>query len=254
MTTAAMPQAASRAATGRRFYVRVAMVMVAIAVIGFLPTYWIPLFRGTLSVSPITHVHAALFYGWTLLFLGQTSLVASGRVARHRELGVFGVALATGMCFAGIAIAINSIHVGEAQGVGAAARAFAIVPVTQVLFFAALFAAALLNVKRPEVHQRLMLVATASLLIAAVGRVFRLFLAPPGPVVPPPVAVTLAPAVVIDLIVVAGMVYDRRTRGRVHPVYWVAGAALVVVEVARVPLAGTAAWEGVTRWLVSFTP
>jgi hypothetical protein len=31
---------------------------VAGAVIGFLPTYWIPLFSGSLAVPPITHVHA----------------------------------------------------------------------------------------------------------------------------------------------------------------------------------------------------
>lgn len=42
------------AAGGERFYVRMAATFVAIAVIGFAPTYWIPLFRGTLDRSSIS--------------------------------------------------------------------------------------------------------------------------------------------------------------------------------------------------------
>jgi hypothetical protein len=70
---------------GQRFYVGMAATFVAIALIGFAPTYWIPLTRGTLEVPPITHVHALFFYGWTLLFLRQTWLAASGEMTRHRE-------------------------------------------------------------------------------------------------------------------------------------------------------------------------
>ena len=58
--------------TNQRFYVNTAAACVAVAVIGFSPTYWLPLVRGTLNVQPIFHVHAAVFYGWTLLFLAQT--------------------------------------------------------------------------------------------------------------------------------------------------------------------------------------
>jgi hypothetical protein len=36
-----------------------AATFVAIAVIGFTPTYWAPMARGTLSVSPLVHLHAA---------------------------------------------------------------------------------------------------------------------------------------------------------------------------------------------------
>ena len=72
-----------------------------------------------------------------------------------------------------------------------------------------------------EVHKRLMLVNTAGILQAAVGRWFVLFLAPataPGVAVsPPPVFVTVMPGLVVDLLIVAGMIYDWRTRGRVPP-------------------------------------
>ncbi len=246
----ALPMAVT---TGRHFYVRMAAACVAVAVIGFAPTYWLPLVRGTLNVPPIAHLHATVFYGWTLLFLLQTWLAANRRLARHRAWGVFGVALVTTMCFVGMATAITSLKQLTADGFGAAARAFSIVPVSGIVFFAALFTLALIKVKQVETHKRLMLVATVSLLQAAVGRTFLTFLAPiavgGGPVSPPPVFVTIMPGLISDLLIVAAMVHDRRTIGRVHPVYWIAGGALVAQQVLRVPLSTTTAWTQIAYWL-----
>jgi hypothetical protein len=248
------------ALSAERFYVQMAVVCLAIAVVGFAPTYWVPLLRGTLDVSPITHVHAMLFYGWLLLFLKQSSLAASGRLVRHKEMGVFGVAVATAMCCAGIAAAIGSIKTFDAAGFGAAGRRFAIVPVTAAALFAALFVVALLKVRKPDIHKRVLLVATASLLQAAVGRWFLLFLAPPrppglvGPMSPPPVAITVLPGLLVDLLIVAGMVHDKRTTGRIHRAYWLAGGAVVAVQVLRVPVSMTRAWMHVANWVVALAP
>jgi heme A synthase len=115
---------------------------------------------------------------------------------------------------------------------------------------------AVLNVRRPDVHKRVMLVATVSILQAAVGRWFVTFLAPPPSTAAgaPPVAVTLMPAVVTNLLIVAAMLHDRRTRGSVHPAYWIAGGVVVAVQVLRVPLSGTGAWLRVTDWLLAMSP
>jgi hypothetical protein len=245
---------------GQRFYVGMSMTFVAVAVIGFAPTYWIPLFSGTLAVPPITHLHALFFYGWTLLMLRQTWLAGSGELRRHRELGVAGVALATGMLFVGLNAAATSVRHAEASGFGEAGRRFAIVSVTAVILFAVLVAIALLNVRKPEVHKRLMLVATASILQAAAGRVFLLFLAPSRPSGtaisgnPPPVFVTIMPALAVDLLIVAAMIHDRRTMGRIHRVYWIAGAAVVAVQILRVPVSVTPAWAHAVQALLAFFP
>ncbi|HXG88856.1 MAG TPA: hypothetical protein VNJ02_11005 [Vicinamibacterales bacterium] len=257
MTTIAGTQAAPRvaAAASHQFYVRIAAACVAVAFIGFAPTYWLPMFRGTLNVPAISHVHAAVFYGWTLLFFTQTWLVANRKMTRHREWGVVGVALATAMFFIGMAAAITSLKQSTADGFGEAVRAFTILPVSGIVFFLVLFTLALLKVKTLETHKRLMLVATVSLLQAAVGRWFLIFLAPVtvggGPVSPPPVFVTVLPGLVSDLLIVAAMLYDRRTIGRVHPVYWIAGGALVALQVLRVPLSATAGWHAFANWLLT---
>jgi hypothetical protein len=259
-TVAASPLAVRAAVRGERFYVRMAALCLAVAVIGFLPSYWSPMVRGTLAVSPLAHVHAVLFFGWMAFFVGQASLVASGRLVRHREMGVAGVALATAMVLVGLGMAIHSMKLREAAGQGDLARAFASVPVTGILMFAVLVAAALLATRRPEVHKRLLLVASVSLLQAGAGRWFVYFLAPPraaggvGPAPQPPVTVTVMPGLLVDLLIVAGMIHDRRTRGRVHPVYWMAGGAVLAVQLLRVPLSTTHGWDQVARWLLTLSP
>lgn len=247
------------AVAGRdRFYVHLAYVCAAIAIVGFAPTYWIPLLSGSLTVAPTLHLHALFFYGWLALFIAQARLVGSQRVARHRELGVFGVAVATGMCFVGTAAAVHSLRQGIAWGFGDAARAFSVVPLTGIAFFALLFTLALLNTRRLDVHKRLLVVATISLLQAAAGRVVLMALgaAPPTTpgVAPPPVAVTLLPGLLSNLPLLWAMIHDKRTLGRVHRVYWIWGGALVALQVLRIPISGTAAWATLADTVASLVP
>jgi len=52
------------------------------------------------------------------------------------------------------------------------------------------------------------------------------------------------------LFVVAGIVYDRLSRGHIHRVYkW--GAPIIALSVPlRLAFSGTAAWQSFARWLV----
>lgn len=235
------------------FYARMAYACLAVALAGFTPSYWIPLFTGRSVVAPILHLHAFVFYGWLTLLIVQARLVAARRITRHREVGVLGVAWATAMCFVGIAAAVNGIKQADAAGFGDAARGFSVVPITGIFFFAALFAIALVNVKRTDVHKRLMLVATVSLLNAAVGRLFLLALGatpPSATSAPPPVFVTILPGILADLLLVPAMFHDRKHLGHVHRVYWIGGAALVASQLLRVPISNTAAWHAIAQAFV----
>ena len=90
----------------------------------------------------------------------------------HRAWGVAGVSLATAMVFVGLATGIASMQKNVAEGYAQAARAFAIVPITSAFLFAVLVAWAVVSVKKPEVHKRLMMLATLSILQAPLGRFF----------------------------------------------------------------------------------
>ena len=121
--------------------------------------------------------------------------------------------------------------------------AFAIVPFSGILFFAVVFACAIVAMRQPETHKRLMLLAGISILDAAVARWFLTFLAPPGPAGPPPVIVTIPPAFIAYLLLVAAMVFDWRTRGRPHPVYVYGGLALIAVKLLSWPISATPLWH-----------
>ncbi|HEX2817924.1 MAG TPA: hypothetical protein VHN39_16145, partial [Phenylobacterium sp.] len=169
MTAAAINPA--RRAMGT-FYVWMAALFVLIAFSGFAETYWMQIPAGTFTGSPLLHLHGLLYSAWTLFFLSQTWLAASGRMQHHRAWGVAGVSLATAMVFVGFATGIASMQKDVAGGHAQAARAFAIVPLTAAVLFAVLVAWAVVTVKTPETHKRLMMLATLSILQAPLGRFF----------------------------------------------------------------------------------
>jgi hypothetical protein len=191
----------------------------------------------------VIHVHGLLFFTWSLYFVIQTWLAASGRVVNHRSLGIVGVSLATAMTMMGFLASVHVMQQSAAIGQTDAGVAFAIVPLTGIAFFAVIFILAIANTRRPEIHKRLMLLAAISILDAAVARWFLTFLAPPGPPGPPPVQVTIAPALVAYLLLVVAMVRDKRTEGRVHPVYIYGGIALLAVKLSNWPISETSAWH-----------
>ena len=225
------------------FYFYMALSCAAVAFLGFAPTYWLPMASGTFKANPIVHIHGMVFFSWVLFFSFQTWLAASGRIARHRAIGMAGISLATAMTIFGILAAINTMKTAASLGLNDEGIAFAIVPLSDIFFFAVVFALAIGAVRRPEAHKRLMLLATISLLDAAVARWFLTFLAPPGPPGPPPVIVTLPPALVAYLLLAVAIIFDWRTRGRPHPVYVFGGAALVALKVLNLPLSATPFWH-----------
>ncbi|MEO7962788.1 MAG: hypothetical protein ABIT38_02650 [Gemmatimonadaceae bacterium] len=245
--------------TGSKYFqVWMAGLCVLVSFAGFAPTYWGRLASGTDVGPPILHLHGLLFSAWPIFLLVQAALAASGRMARHRAVGLVGIALATSMVLVGTLLALVRVKHLIAMGQGDAAIAFSIVPLLGPPVFAATFIAAIAAVRRPETHQRLMLVATVGLLQAATGRFFRLVLLPPElrtiPLMDapaPPVAVTVGPALAAFLIILIGMLYDWRTRGRPHPAYVIGGGITLAVQLLKVPLSTTAAWRATVHGLLS---
>jgi hypothetical protein len=253
MTDAAISGSASKVSS-RWFYAWMAITCLAIAVIGFVPTYFVPLAQGATFSPPIQHIHGLLFFGWTIFFCTQTWLVAKGRALAHRDWGLLGVALATAMVasvFVTVGIRINSyVNPDFAAGM----RAFSWVQVSGMLFFGTAVTLAIVNVKKPEIHKRLMLLATISLLDAPIARWFLVAMGgmPPavnGEVPPPPVFVDLMPGAISVLLLLVPIFFDWRTRGRPHPVYLVGAGVLVAKYLTLVPVSQLPAWDAIAGWI-----
>jgi hypothetical protein len=171
------------------------------------------------------------------LFIVQTALVASRRVAVHRRLGVVGAALAAAMVVVGTLTALQAARRGSAPP-GVDALAFLIVPLFDMVLFSGFITAALVLRRDKETHKRLMLLAYVSIIAAAVARLPGLL--PLGP---------LAFFGLAFVFVAVAAVYDLVSRRRVHRVYLWGGALFVISVPLRLALSGTPAWRALAELL-----
>jgi len=226
-----------------RLYVGAAVLLAAIAFVGFTPTFFRPLLVGTLALHPVILVHGVLFLAWTLYFVGQTTLIAARRVRAHRTLGLFGVALAASMLCSGILAAVVSLEANLPGPRPDAARAAAALSFSGMLLFTTFIVVGVANVRRPDVHRRAMTLAAFSIIQAAVARLIML-----APQIAQPERIVIG-AVIVDLLLLGVVLLDRRATGRMHPV-WTAGFVLIVtVQWLRVVIARTDAWAVFTARL-----
>jgi hypothetical protein len=249
MNVAAGERISARGGTGL-FFVWMAGACALVAFIGFAPTYWAPLLRGAFTAKPVVHIHAVVFFGWVLFFLLQSILAASGRVRQHRALGLCGISLVTAMAMLAVLTELGTMHRAAAAGFVDRAKVFSVVPITDVLAFTGLITAAIANARRPEIHKRLMLVATISLLDAPVVRWVTLFMSPHGLPRPPSLSAALAAALISDVLILIACYHDWRSRGRVHPAYLLGGGGLLLVQLMRLPLGMSRVWEPIADALL----
>jgi hypothetical protein len=242
------------------FYLSMAGIFALIAVAGFSRTYLLPTVMNRFDGPAMLHVHGFLFFAWTILLAWQSGLVRRRRVDAHRAWGMAGVSLATAMVFTAIVLVVRALEFSVALGNVDRTRVLAIVPLSQIALFAAFVAAAIVSVRRPETHRRLMLLATVNLLPPAVARLFGVVLARPNAGRPNialvsaenlAFAVSLTAALVVDLLIVVAIVRDWRTRGRPHHAYVVGGACMLLVQVLRKPFAHTGLWHWITDGLLA---
>ena len=222
---------------GRRpFYIGVSLLMGLIAVVGFWPTYFGPLVRGTVEQPLVIHVHATVFVGWLVLFLAQVVLAATGRVAWHQRLGRLGIGYGIMLILVGLTTTVIRSSNLFYQGSIADARQLLLVGSEDMVVFAAFFVAAIVYRRKPQIHKRLMMVAATMLLIAAASRMQFL------PPLPLRLAVWVSP-------VFLAMAYDFRSRHIVHPIYLAGLGAFLVRAVTPPLITGTETWASFARWV-----
>ena len=221
------------------FYTALPIAMALAVFVGFAPTYYMKAAFGTPALAPLYHVHGFLFTCWMLLLIAQPALVATGRTALHRRVGVVGGLLAAGMVVAALAVSIDLGRRG-ASPPGVPPLVFLVVPLTTVVVFPVLIGAALLWRNRPEIHKRLMMIGSMELITAGFGR---------WPVVGPlgPMAYFAA----TDLFVLALLVHDRATTGRFHRATLWGGLFLIASQPLRLMIGGTETWQAFARWLIT---
>jgi len=146
-------------------------LILAAVFIGFARTYYLAGLVHAPLPSWIIHVHGAIFSTWIILLCMQTGLVSARRVDIHKKLGLFAFGLSCVMVVFGLMAARNSLLRGFVPpGFPMAAPTFFIIPVTDIFMFATLIYFGWALRTNGSVHKRLMIVATVSILDAAIAR------------------------------------------------------------------------------------
>jgi hypothetical protein len=226
----------------RRFYVGMAVAVLITVFLGFSRTYFLKSYYGTPELSLLLHLHGLVFTSWVLLFLVQTILVATGRTDLHRRLGVGGAVLAALLLIVGTITVILRVKSGRPSPIpGVPLLSFLAVPLFDMVVFAILIGAGLVQRHRPDTHKRLMTLATIALTSAPLARL------PAVRQVGPPAFFGLT-----DLFIVAMLVYDLATRRKVHPATIWGGLLIVASQPLRLMISGTPAWLAFAGWLTSW--
>jgi len=242
----------------RRFFTGMALAMAAAVFVGFAPTYFLAAFneapRPQLTAN--IHIHGALCAAWILLLAVQTGLIAARRPDVHRLMGTVGVVLGAAILVMGFIVATGAgrrVHTAANAGTLADPYVFLMFPLAAVSLFAMFAGLGVAYRRRPEIHKRLMLLATMSLIGPALARISsRMMLA----VSDPGTAFVSVPGaigglVLINLFLAALVIYDLKTRGRLHPATLWGGGFLLLSEPLRIMIAHSQPWQHLARALMS---
>jgi hypothetical protein len=227
---------------GGRLYAWAALAAALIIFAGFARTFYLGSVFKAPPLSTLLFAHGVVMTMWIVLFIAQVWLVESGRTDLHRRLGVLGLILAVLVVCVGVVAAIDAGRRGASPAPGVPPLMFMAIPLFDMPVFAVLVGVALWNRRRPDIHKRLMLLATLGLLTPGIARIPLAFIQQGGP----PVFFGLA-----LLIVLVCVAIDTARSRRLHPAFgW--GAALIFSMVPlRVLIAGTPAWTKFASWLVA---
>ncbi|MDO1451408.1 hypothetical protein Q0590_34350 [Rhodocytophaga aerolata] len=232
------------------FYIIMAVIVIVIAFAGFGPAaISTESRRGPLTWAVVSH--GAIFGAWLLLFLTQTILITKRKLALHRLLGYMGAFLALLMVLSGYITAIAMARRGYdlsgdlIRGKGDPLELL-VFQLGDLLSFTILVGLAIWYRSTPAVHKRLMLLATiASLMPAALTHIIGHS---------PVLREITAPIILLPLFMLlfARAVYERLSRGSIHPIsLWVALALFVWANLRAVVIGPSDAWHNFAEWLIT---
>ena len=234
-----VPRAVSRR-TEHVFYLVMAVAAIATAFLGFARTYFLRPYFQTTSLSALLRIHGAIFTSWLVLFLAQTTLVATRRTDIHRKLGWIGAALAALMVVVTLKAAVTAVHAAVVCCDADAARKFFAVPIADIIVFAVLVGAAIVSRRQLAEHKRLMLLATLTILDAATARW--------------PIGFVQASKwgyyVAADALVLGAVAYDYALHKRIARAFLWGVPVIIGAQIAREVIGATAVWKSFARLIV----
>jgi hypothetical protein len=218
----------------RYFYFGMSILAAVIVVWGFSNTVNESLFHPAIPRPFLLWIHAVVFATCVAFYIFQSALVRARQVKWHRFFAWFGVALGALMVPLGFAISIVMRRFDAVQ-LHQPDPTFLGIPFSETLDFAVFLALAVCWRRKPELHRRLLLIATCCLLDAPFDRFDFIYYNNLG-------------YVFVDLVILLGVVRDLLVNRRIHKVYVVAIPLLIVSQGFVMYL-----WHGSPTWWLRMT-
>jgi hypothetical protein len=220
----------------RYFYFAMSLLLAAIVFAGFKRTVNDNLFHPAIPRPFILWIHASAFTTWVIFFIFQSALVRVRKVSWHRSIGWFGAGLATVMVPLGVVTAIVMARFDTVQLHIKDADAFLSIPFYDMIAFGVCIALAIYWRTKPELHRRLIFIATCGFMDAAFGRFA--YLLDNNLFYP-----------CLDLLILLGVARDLLVDRRVHKVYLYAAPLLIVGQSLSVYMwrSNPSWWQEITR-------
>lgn len=234
-----------------RFFLIAGTAVFAVVFAGFARTYYLKAWLDTPPLPWLLHLHGALMTSWFVLFVVQTSLVATHHVRWHKRLGVFGAVLALTMVIVGATVALRAAARDAHKPVLAGPPPLQVLGffLSVLLVFAVLVGAALLLRRRRDYHKRLMLLSCLAMVGPGLARI------PFGRIPAAAFLRTGGPGELFgldSLLLYAWIAYDTWRHRRLHPAFVFGALLLVAEDLPFIWMAvATPTWARIAAWLTA---
>jgi len=226
------------------FYLGFATFIASAVFLGFARTFflrhWFPGWT-TLHAAPefFFVIHGLINAAWFVLFVVQVALVGSRRIRLHRQMGWLGIGVAIAVVILGVwGSLIAARRPTGFIDVPLPPLQFLVVPLSLLLLFSIFVILAVLNRRDGQMHKRCMVLASLSLVEAAVGRWPLAFLRQAN------LLPFLSPLdLAVDLFLLPLIWWDFHSRRKLHPVTLWGGLSLILIHPIRMLLAATSTWQ-----------
>ncbi len=237
-----------------------AAMLITVTLVGFIPDSAMKVGMVEAGKRPpfplVLHMHAIAMGSWLLLLLAQTSLMATGRRAGHRQLGLASMVLGPAVVLVGFVLVPtmyqqlwNSVHAmpggPDAAGLAqvAARGNIALIQIQVGTLFAILVTLAVRARKRDlSLHKRLMVLAPIVAMPAAVDRMTWL-----------PATMPYSPLsgdLYVLLLASPMFAWDLYRQGRVHRAYVIWLALVLPTDAVVLTLWNNPWWQSTVPWLL----
>lgn len=223
-------------------YTAIGVIGLAAILIGFSKTFIIPVSNFSFQAPVIIYIHGFFAFSWVVLFVFQAYLIKAEKWSTHMTIGMLGVLIAVGVAVTIPFAGAYQVQKDTAQGGGDSAVSAITGTITAALMFITLVFAGLHYRKKPEVHKRLMLLATITVLWPAWFRFRHFFPSVPNPEI-------WFALVLADSLIIVAWIWDKLKNGRIHPTLLYVGSFVIAEQTIEALTYDSEPWRAVARYL-----